>query len=118
MTKNGSEKRKFNRVPLQMMVQYRLDTFDSFISEYSLNVSEGGMFIETTSPRPEGSYVYLQFQLKDGTKIIEGIGQVVRVNKPEDITNPNMKAGMGIEFVNLDEDSVKLIQKILSERES
>ncbi|MFZ5472181.1 MAG: TIGR02266 family protein [Myxococcota bacterium] len=90
-------------------MQFRFDTFEDFLAEYSVNISPGGMFIRTTEPREEGSMIYLQFTLKDGSKLIEGLGRVVRVNPPGDRSR---EPGMGIEFVNFDEESMALIQEI------
>ncbi len=106
-----AERRKHPRVPLGLLIQFRFDTFEDFLTEYATDISAGGMFIRTQSPREEGSMVYLQFALRDGPKIFEGLGRVVRVNPPED---PGRVAGMGVEFVNLDADSRQLIEEILA----
>ena len=106
------ERRRYPRVPLNLLIQYRFDTFEEFMSEYASDISEGGMFIRTEEQREERSMVYLQFALKDGTKLIEGLGRVIRVNPP----NGQNPQGIGIEFVNFDEDSRALIQAIVEER--
>ncbi|MBI3181864.1 MAG: TIGR02266 family protein [Myxococcales bacterium] len=108
-----SEKRRFPRTPLSLLVQFRFNTFEDFLAEYSLNISPGGMFIRTSEPREEGAMIYLQFSLKDGSKLIEGLGRVVRVNPPEDKSHT---PGMGIEFVNFDEDSMALILDICNRK--
>lgn len=109
----GDERRRHERVPLSLLVQYRLNTFEDFLAEYSADISVGGMFIRTNEPREEGAMIYLQFWLKDGSKLIEGLGRVVRVNPPGDA---NQIAGMGIEFVNFDEESMALIHEIITSR--
>ena len=103
----GAEKRKYPRAPLNVLVQFRFDTFDEFLAEYSLNISPGGIFIKTEHPREEGSVIYLQFALRDGSKLIEGMGKVVRVNPPG-----SQAAGMGVEFLNFDDESMALIEEI------
>ena len=110
---SGAEKRKHPRTPLNVLVQFRFDSFDEFLAEYSLNISPGGIFIRTDSPREEGAVIYLQFALKDGSKLIEGMGRVVRVNPPGDSRRP---AGMGIEFTNFDDESMSLIAEICAQR--
>lgn len=107
------DRRRYPRVPLNLLIQYRFDTFEDFISEYAVDISEGGIFIRTDEAREEGAMIYLQFALKDGTKLIEGLGKVVRVN-PAGRENPQ---GIGIEFVNFDEDSKALILAIIEERD-
>lgn len=109
----GSEKRRFPRTPLSLLVQYRFNTFEDFLAEYSVNVSVGGIFIKTDQPREEGSIIYLQFSLKDGSRLIEGMGKVVRVNPPG---VAGRVAGMGIEFLNFDDESMALIQEIVTSR--
>jgi type IV pilus assembly protein PilZ len=108
----GSDRRRYPRVPLSLLIQYRFDTLDDFLSEYSVNISIGGMFIKTDEVREEGSLVYLQFYLRNGAKLIEGLGKVVRANPPGS-ADEEIQAGMGIEFVNFDEESMRLIEQIV-----
>ena len=108
----GAEKRKSPRAELHILVQFRFDTFEDFLAEYSIDISVGGMFLRTDHPRPEGSMIYLQFALRDGSKLIEGLGKVVRVNP----AGGSAPAGMGVEFVNLDEDSRGLIEEIVAQK--
>lgn len=109
----GSEKRRFPRTPLSLLVQYRFNTFEDFLAEYSVNVSVGGIFIKTDQPKEEGSIIYLQFSLKDGSRLIEGMGRVVRVNPPG---VAGRVPGMGIEFLNFDDESMALIEEIITSR--
>jgi len=107
----GAEKRKYPRTPLSLLVQYRFNTFEEFLAEYSVNLSLGGIFIRTDHPKEEGSIVYLQFSLKDGSRLIEGMGRVVRVNPTGVAGRP---PGMGIEFLNFDDESIALIEEIVA----
>ena len=107
----GMERRLHERAPLNMLVQFRLGDIDEFMRDYAVNVSTGGMFIRTREPHELGSMIYLQFRLKDGSKLIEGLGKVVHVNPPS-----HAVPGMGVEFVNLDDSSRALIRDITSER--
>jgi uncharacterized protein (TIGR02266 family) len=84
---------------------------DDFLRDHAVDLSAGGMFIRTADPLPHDSMVYLQFRLRDGAKLIEGLGRVVRVNPPD-----HQVPGMGVEFVNLDRDSRKLIDEIIADR--
>lgn len=109
----GSDRRKHERVPLSILVQFRLNSFEDFLAEYSVNLSSGGIFIKTDQPQAEGSIIYLQFSLKDGSRLIEGMGRVVRVNAPG---QAGRTAGMGIEFLNFDDESMQLIEEIIATR--
>ncbi|MCX7943493.1 MAG: TIGR02266 family protein [Deltaproteobacteria bacterium] len=108
-----TNRRRYPRVPLSLLVQYKFNSLEEFISEYALNISLGGMFIKTTEPREKGILIYFQFTLADGSKLIEGLGRVVWVNKV-DVNNPDKVPGMGIEFINMDEESMQLIEEIVN----
>lgn len=107
----SSERRSYPRVPLRMLVQFRLHDVAEFMREHAVNLSVGGMFIATRSPWPKESLVYLQFRIADGGTLIEGLGKVVHVNPPG-----HKEAGMGVEFVNLDEESREFIDAAIAAR--
>lgn len=104
---DGRERRRHVRVPLNLLIQYRFDTLDEAMSAYAADLSEGGLFIETDEPRGLGDMIYLQFALRDGTRLIEALGKVVRVIEPGGDEEP----GMGVQFVSLDGDSQDLVQR-------
>ena len=108
---SGAERRTHPRLALNMLVQFKLHDMNEFMRDHAVNLSAGGMFIRSGKPQPEGSMVYLQFRLEDGAKLIEGLVKVVHVNGPE-----HAVPGMGIEFVNLDRTSRKLIDEIMKDR--
>jgi uncharacterized protein (TIGR02266 family) len=111
----GHERRRHARTPLSLLVQFRFNTFEDFLAEYSVNLSPGGIFLRTDEPRELGSIVYLQFSLKDGSRLIEGMGRVVRVNPPGE---QERVPGMGVEFLNFDEESMALIDEICAARQA
>ncbi|MHB8417339.1 MAG: TIGR02266 family protein [Myxococcales bacterium] len=113
--KEGLEKRRFPRAPLQLLVQYRFGSVGDFLAEYASNISLGGVYIRTDDPREEGSLIYLQFTLRDGSPLIEGLGKVVRVNRPGEVPE-GVEVGMGVEFVNFDDESMALIEQIVRDR--
>ncbi len=110
--RGSGEQRRYPRAPLNLLVQYRCDTLEDFLSEYSADISLGGMFIRTETPRPVGSMIYLQFALKDGSVLIEGLGRVVHVNEP----GGDRPAGMGVEFLNFDDESKAFIEELVASR--
>ena len=48
-----SERRRSTRAPFVVRVDY--GTVDAFFSEFTSDVNEGGMFIETETPQPPGT---------------------------------------------------------------
>ena len=87
------EKRRHDRAPVVVRVDY--STVDSFFSEFSRNINEGGLFLETDAPHPADTLVSLQFQLPGSEEPVRVMGRVVRVSDGD-------SPGMGIEFENLD----------------
>jgi len=100
------------RVPLQREVSLKFKEFRGFITEFSANISTGGMYISTDSPKPMGSVFDFELALDDQTKLIQGIGEVVWVRERPEGDEP---AGMGIRFLHVDEASQDLIQKMVDQ---
>ncbi|MCW5837050.1 MAG: PilZ domain-containing protein, partial [Labilithrix sp.] len=70
-----------------------------------------GVFIRAQSPLPVGTQVNLRFTvIMDDMETIEGVGEVVRVEKD----GPN--TGMGVVFRELSAYSKGLIDKLLTQR--
>ncbi len=91
-----SEKRRSERTPLVVRVDYT--TVDAFFSEFTANINEGGLFIETENPPPSGTAVLLNFKLPGEEEPIRVHGRVVWTSALGGAESP----GMGIEFENLD----------------
>ena len=111
MTMDQSVPRDSRRVPLETRVHLKFERFSGFISEYSANISPGGMFITTQTPEPPGTMLEFQLQLGDGFELIRGTGEVVWVRAAADGTT--RPAGMGIRFLRLSRGSRDLIYKMV-----
>lgn len=107
----STERRRHPRVTLNLLVQFRLQSYEQFLTDYASDLSVGGMFLRTNDPKPEGSMLYFQFTTKEGGSLIEGLGRVVRVTKDD-----SGATGMGIEFVNVEEPSMARIREIVDKR--
>lgn len=105
--------RDSRRVPLETRVQLKFDRFDGFISEYSSNLSPGGIFLRTRAPQALGTVLDFAFRLGDGFELIRGRGEVVW-NRLED-EGPTRPAGMGLRFLELSEGSKELIYRIVDQ---
>lgn len=105
--------RDSRRVPLETRVQFKFDRFSGFLSEYSANVSPGGIFLRTRTPQALGTELDFEFRLGDGFELIKGRGEVVWV-RPED-EGPARPGGMGIRFLDLSPGSKELIYRIVDQ---
>ena len=103
----GAERRRSDRVELVVRVDYK--TVDELFSEFARNINEGGLFVETDTPPEVGSSVALQFQIPGSDEPIRVMGRVVRACE----NDLNEGPGMGIEFENLDAQSLDLINDLV-----
>jgi uncharacterized protein (TIGR02266 family) len=111
---NYSIKRRFARVPLSLEVNIRFDDIKTFISEYSSDLSVGGIFIKTRKPRDLGTQVTLSIHLQDGQRLIEATGRVVRVVHSGDAYTGAVP-GMAIEFTELHPKSRRIIEQYIKQ---
>src|SRR4051812_38140746 len=103
--------RDSRRVPLETRVQFKFDRFSGFLSDFSANVSPGGMFIRTRTPQPAGTVLEFEFRLGDGFELIRGRGEVVWTRVEDE--GPARPAGMGLRFLELSQGSKELIYRIV-----
>ena len=70
------------RVDERVTINKEFESFDAFIQEYVTNISRTGVFIKSQTPLPIGTRVNLRFTvIMDDIETIEGVGEVVRVEK-------------------------------------
>lgn len=112
VSQGGSERREFARISVALSIRFRrLKDFGNFIHANATDLSQGGVFIKTDTPKRIGTSVQMQIPLPDG-KIISLQGTVRHILY--DTTSPdNLPLGMGIQFENLDDDSREFISKVL-----
>jgi hypothetical protein len=97
------------RLGERVTINKEFESFDAFIQEYVTNISETGVFIKSATVLPVGTRVNLRFTvIMDDIETIEGIGEVVRVEKDP--------PGMGVVFRELSAYSKDLIDKLLTPR--
>ena len=93
----------------RLTINKEFESFDAFIQEYVTNISRTGVFIKSTTPLSIGTHVNLRFTvIMDDIETIEGIGEVVRVEKDP--------PGMGVVFRELSAYSKGLLDKLLTQR--
>ena len=99
------------RRALRAGVTVRIDysTVDELFSEFTRDINEGGLFIETEKPHQPGTEVAMQFHLPGSQEVLQTVGRVVRVSRGDVGTPP----GMGIEFDELTPDDRSKIDRIV-----
>ena len=116
MTDKVQERRKFFRVLVRVLVDF--ESPDTYLYDYSSNLSEGGIFIETEKPFEQGSSLTLRFTLPGVDRVFEAKGAVRWLNMPgEDGERlvPDLGPGMGIQFVDIEETDQDFIRQYVTQ---
>lgn len=101
------ERRRAERTALTVRIDYA--TVDEIFSEFTRDINEGGLFIETEKPHRPGTEVSMQFHLPGSDEVVETTGRVIRVSSG----GHGMPPGMGIEFDELKPDDRRTIDRIV-----
>jgi uncharacterized protein (TIGR02266 family) len=112
-SEKGSEHRRADRLQHELLVAYRVDyrTVGGFVTDWAVNLSRGGMFINTSHPAGVGSNVKLILSLPDGASTFELTGRVARVIE---VDNPARSVpGMAVEFVDIDDEKRDRIERFV-----
>jgi len=104
------DQRLDQRIPVVAQVRLRYNSILDFHESQSLNISRSGMFLASDKPGPVGSIVEFEFALADGLSLLKGKGEVVRITQTPVL-------GMGVRFRELDPDSRKCLESIVSSNE-
>lgn len=93
-------------------VRLRYSDLDTFVERFAPNVTRGGIFLASRSPRAEGEIFRFEVQLATGAVALAGEGKVIWV-KPYDAAEPQKPHGMGVQFVQIDPGSRETLSRIL-----
>ncbi len=92
----SKDDRRQPRLPINLRVQYR--TQGAFLVSYSVNLSKGGIFLETAEPLAVGETVSLDFEVPGAGQLqVDGVVAWIRQGSTD-----GMPDGMGIQFQELD----------------
>jgi type IV pilus assembly protein PilZ len=108
MTEDPKFVRKSERLQHELLVAYR--TVGSFITDWAVNISRGGMFINTRNPMAIGTVVKLKISLPDAAFPFDLTGKVIRV---QPFSAGGDMSGMGIEFVDIDEEKALRLERFV-----
>ena len=98
--------------PGTVRVRLRYSDLETFIERFAPNVTRGGIFLASRTPRPEGEVFAFEVQLSSGVVALAGEGKVIWV-KPFNPAEPQKPHGMGVQFVRIDPSSRDTFDRIL-----
>ena len=93
-------------------MRLRYAAFETFIEKFAPNVTRGGLFLASRTPRPIGEVFQFEVQLAGGEVALAGDGKVTWVRE-FDPAAPNKPHGMGVQFLRLDGPSRDVVNQML-----
>ncbi|MGZ3458520.1 MAG: TIGR02266 family protein, partial [Archangium sp.] len=78
-------RRATDRKAVGLLVKLKHTDIDSFVEEFAVNISPGGMFIRSREPQPVGTPVKFEVRIADGVRVLKGAAVVRWVRPPEDL---------------------------------
>ena len=103
MSKSNAEKREFKRASIPLLIQYRFSPFENYETDYSANVSAGGLLIHCDDPPSNVSTILLRFLPRDGSRVILAQGEVVRATAE----------GLAVKFLQIDEGDKAYLTELI-----
>ena len=110
MGRSSPYSRTHQRVPLSIEVEYR--TASSFLVAYSMNLSRGGLFLESASPPPIGTSLTLELRVPGSESTIPVRGHVAWIRGTDD---PGGPSGFGVAFEEVAPELGLLIDRLVSQ---
>jgi len=108
---DDSDNRTFQRVPIQLLVDYKSE--GNYLFDFCKDLGAGGVFIQTKSPLPQGSSVDLTFTIPDSKETLEATGKVIWV-QPFVSGRNDLVPGMGVQFAGFGGDQRKTLEEFVS----
>ena len=106
--------RTHQRVTLEAEVT--IDSDHNFYYGLSENISEGGLFVSTFQPAPLGAELEITFTLPGGKEPMRVRGRVQWVREYSERNN-EVPPGVGLQFVDVDEDILGAVRQFIRDRE-
>jgi hypothetical protein len=100
---SGAEKRRHDRAVIPLLIQYRFSPFESYRTDYSANISAGGLLIHCDDPPANVATILLRFLPRDGSRVILAQGEVVRATE----------VGLAVRFLHIDDGDVSFLMTLV-----
>ena len=104
------------RIKAQMRVYYG-PAPQQMLSEFSVDLSAGGLYVKTDFPLPLDENLTLRFTLPSQKGMVTCKARVAWVNPKMNPRKPELPSGMGIQFVELSLEDMKSIRRFLEHNE-
>jgi len=105
------EDRNNNRVPIQLLVDYKAD--GHYLFDFCKDLGSGGVFIQTEAPLTMGANLDLTFTIPDSKETLVTKGTVIWVQKPV-AERRDLTPGMGVQFSAFTGDQRRQLEEFVS----
>lgn len=112
MVASDADRRTNKRIPVKLEVNYV--NIEGLISDYTVNISRGGIFIATDAPLDIGTMVQLELKLSESVVPVEIVGEVAWITRP-DRSSSLIVPGMGVEFRGLNTKAKKSLEQFIEQ---
>ncbi|MBX7100623.1 MAG: PilZ domain-containing protein [Myxococcaceae bacterium] len=99
------DRRVHPRLPVRLLVQHQTEPESAFEVDYAVDLSQGGLFLQTSRALEPNSTLHLQFAPARDARVIECFCRVARVT-PD---------GVGAAFLQLDDGASALLTEVLGQ---
>ncbi len=105
--------RQLSRVATRLPVEFGMNGND-LKTNYSVNLSPGGLFVATDTVMPVDTPLALRVQFSDKGRSLSCRGRVAWLNHPDGKKKPHLPTGMGIEFSQLANEQLNVVKGYLT----
>ncbi|MFP2932228.1 TIGR02266 family protein, partial [Pyxidicoccus sp. 3LG] len=110
---DSQDARRNGRVRMHTSIDMRSDS--NFFTGFSMDISEGGVFIATVDPVARGTQVELDFTLPGGRPM--KVTGVVRWVRESNSRTPELMPGVGVQFTGLPPEVANAITSFVTTRD-
>jgi uncharacterized protein (TIGR02266 family) len=103
--------REHSRAPLKAPVKLQFESWSEPLEGFTGNISVGGMFVETTEPKPVGTYLRFEIRLPGEGNPVRGLGEVVWLRSRSE--GPDRPKGMGLQFRHFNDEEYQRLERIV-----
>lgn len=108
--------RQAPRINARLRVHFGFDP-QQLLTDYTLNLSSGGLFLETDRPLEVETPLTLEFALPDRSHPVRCKGRVAWVNFPDHKRKPQMPTGMGVQFLDISLEDLHAIRDFIDKQD-
>jgi len=99
---------------VELQVEVTLESDHNFYTGLSSNVSEGGLFVATTTPLPMGTRLLVRFALEGDDAPIDAVGEVCWL-RPRSADFP---MGFGMRFLEISDEALARVATFVASRDT